>query len=242
MLNVFKSSAWELVAQTDKFSKLILIALLVVSVICLAIFIIKYFFYKNELAAVKVLKFKIKHIRDFNELISLRKEFEETLSGKFLEENLLELRKIIESKIKSAESELLNSEKIPTNKVTLTQEDLEDFSEVLDHSLSDINYESEKYLTFLSTSMTAGPLIGLFGTVWGLIHAFINISHEKVADIATVAPGIAEALIVTLVGLVVAIPAMIFFHYFVSKHRRLEQEFIDIADFFFLKIKQTFSK
>ena len=71
----------------------------------------------------------------------------------------------------------------------------------------------ESYLPFLSTSAAVAPLLGLFGTVWGLIHAFMRISEKQVADITTVAPGIAEALVTTLAGLFVAIPALIMFNY-----------------------------
>jgi len=241
MFNLFKSSAWELIKQLDKISKFILLALFITSIICLAIFILKYFFFKRELASVKKLKFKIRNIRDFNDFVVLRKEFEGTLGGYFLEENLMELRKILEAKMKSSESSSSVGEK-NILKIGLTENELESFNSGLDLSLSYVNSESEKYLPILSTSFTAGPLVGLLGTVWGLIHVFINIGQEKSADITVVGPGIAEALIVTLAGLVVAIPAMIFFHYFVSKHRRLEQDFIDVAELFYSSVKSVFSK
>ena len=65
-------------------------------------------------------------------------------------------------------------------------------------------------------------MIGLFGTVWGLIHSFVSISALKNADITTVAPGIAEALIVTLAGLIIAIPALVSFHSINTRIRDLE--------------------
>jgi len=87
----------------------------------------------------------------------------------------------------------------------------------------------ESYLWILSTSAAAATLLGLFGTVWGLIHAFLRISQKQSADIVTVAPGIAEALMTTLVGLIVAIPALILFNYLSVQVRRMEGYYMEIA-------------
>jgi len=102
--------------------------------------------------------------------------------------------------------------------------------------------EGEKYLPILGTSAAVAPLVGLFGTIWGLCHAFVRISQLKTADIAVVAPGIAEALLTTLAGLVVAIPAMIFFHYFSNKLRKLEGHIIIVSDSFFDSVRRIFIK
>ena len=67
----------------------------------------------------------------------------------------------------------------------------------------------QKGMGVLATTINVSPLIGLLGTVWGIMYSFINISSQKAASIDVVAPGIAEALITTLAGLIVAIPAMI---------------------------------
>ena len=69
----------------------------------------------------------------------------------------------------------------------------------MDRILDDMIGNEESYLPVLSTSAAISPLLGLFGTVWGLIHSFISISQRGSADIVTVAPGIAEALITTLI-------------------------------------------
>jgi biopolymer transport protein ExbB/TolQ len=66
------------------------------------------------------------------------------------------------------------------------------------------------FITFLATAASVAPLVGLFGTVWGIIHAFSGISASGITDISAIAPGIAEALITTLLGLIVAIPSLIF--------------------------------
>ena len=72
----------------------------------------------------------------------------------------------------------------------------------------------ERALTFLATIASTAPFIGLFGTVWGIMNAFININQQQQTNLAVVAPGIAEALFATALGLVAAIPAVIFYNKF----------------------------
>ncbi len=78
----------------------------------------------------------------------------------------------------------------------------------------------EKYLTFLATTGSTAPFIGLFGTVWGIMNSFMGIGRIGAASLAVVAPGIAEALIATAAGLVAAIPAVVAYNYFLSRTRR----------------------
>ena len=66
----------------------------------------------------------------------------------------------------------------------------------------------QSMMNILATTANTSPLIGLLGTVWGVMYAFVNISEQQSATIGTVAPGIAEALTTTIFGLIVAIPAM----------------------------------
>jgi biopolymer transport protein TolQ len=79
----------------------------------------------------------------------------------------------------------------------------------------------ERGLSFLATTGSAAPFIGLFGTVIGIINAFEEIGQAGTASLAVVAPGIAEALIATAVGLFAAIPATVFYNYFVGELRGL---------------------
>ena len=67
----------------------------------------------------------------------------------------------------------------------------------------------ERGLPFLATLASSAPFVGLFGTVWGIMHSFASIAAAKDTSLAAVAPGIAEALLATAVGLFAAIPAVI---------------------------------
>jgi biopolymer transport protein TolQ len=79
----------------------------------------------------------------------------------------------------------------------------------------------ERYLHFLATTGSTTPFIGLFGTVWGIMNAFTGIGAAGSASLAVVAPGIAEALITTAMGLAAAIPAVIAYNYYLSRVNRM---------------------
>lgn len=95
----------------------------------------------------------------------------------------------------------------------------------------------EKYLTFLATTGSTSPFIGLFGTVWGIMTAFEGIGKTGSASLAVVAPGIAEALIATAIGLVAAIPAVMAYNHFQHKIRVLVND-MDSFSTEFLNIVQ----
>jgi biopolymer transport protein TolQ len=94
-----------------------------------------------------------------------------------------------------------------------------------------------KNMTFLATTAAACPFIGLFGTVWGIMQSFRAIGTTGSTSIVAVAPGISEALVNTAAGLAAAIPALIFYNYFMGKVRQqragmedFSLEFINLAE------------
>ena len=87
----------------------------------------------------------------------------------------------------------------------------------------------QRNLPFLATTAAATPFIGLFGTVWGIIGAFSAIGTTGSTSIVAVAPGISEALINTAAGLFAAIPALIFYNYFLQRLRSTRGEMEDYA-------------
>ncbi|HEX4895850.1 MAG TPA: protein TolQ [Solimonas sp.] len=88
----------------------------------------------------------------------------------------------------------------------------------------------EGNLSLLATIGSTSPYVGLFGTVWGIMNAFISIGNVKQASLATVAPGIAEALIATAMGLFAAIPAVIAYNFFTRGVERMENRFHTFAE------------
>lgn len=96
-----------------------------------------------------------------------------------------------------------------------------------------LSRELEKFesgLTLLATVGSISPYVGLFGTVWGIMSAFISLSGVAQASIATVAPGIAEALIATAMGLFAAIPAVVAYNYYSTKVDFFENRFQTFMD------------
>ncbi len=98
---------------------------------------------------------------------------------------------------------------------------------------STIDSEIDSYENKLSTLATFGsvsPYIGLLGTVWGIMHAFIGLGSAGQATLSSVAPGIAEALVATAIGLFVAIPAYIFYNKFSADTQSLNNKMNKFAD------------
>ncbi|OGR34909.1 MAG: protein TolQ [Desulfovibrionales bacterium GWA2_65_9] len=96
-------------------------------------------------------------------------------------------------------------------------------------------------LSFLATCANAAPFIGLFGTVWGIMHAFHSIGLSQSAALATVAPGISEALVTTAIGLVVAIPATIAYNYLLALLGEVETELVNYAGAFLNRVEREVS-
>ncbi len=100
----------------------------------------------------------------------------------------------------------------------------------------------EKYLTFLATTGSTAPFIGLFGTVWGIMTAFKGIGETGSASLAVVAPGIAEALVATAVGLVAAIPAVMGYNHFQHKIKVLISEMDSFTTEYLNIVQRSISK
>jgi len=99
----------------------------------------------------------------------------------------------------------------------------------------------EKGMSWLATTGSVTPFIGLFGTVWGIIDAFAGLGNAGAASLRAVAPGIAEALITTAAGLFVAIPAVIFYNQFLQNIRELGQRLDTFALEVGAQIEKTFT-
>src|SRR5207248_2869949 len=83
----------------------------------------------------------------------------------------------------------------------------------------------ERHLAFLASTGSVSPYVGLFGTVWGIMHAFRNLANVQQATLAQVAPGIAEALVATAIGLFAAIPAVVAYNRYSHDVERIGNRF-----------------
>jgi biopolymer transport protein TolQ len=118
--------------------------------------------------------------------------------------------------------------------------DLENIERALRRAATHESTVLESMVPFLATVGSAAPFIGLFGTVIGIIDAFHQIANQGSANLATVAPGIAEALGTTAVGLVAAVPAVMAYNWFLRKIKVLSSEMDAFSNDFLNIVKRHF--
>jgi len=207
-------SVVELVMQSSIMAKVVLLTLLVFSITSWAIMLNKLFVYRasrdedNRFLEVFSKTENLTQIYNFAKNLRLSPLARLFLTGYRELYVFQEMAK--EERKKSKKQPLATGEK-------LTAQDIKGISLALNKS---VNREVERFskrLEFLATTGSTTPFIGLFGTVWGIMHSFRSIGVQGTASIGGVAPGIAEALIATAAGLITAIPAVIFFNYLNNK-------------------------
>lgn len=115
---------------------------------------------------------------------------------------------------------------------------MDNLRRTLRQSVSEQEQRLTTSLSFLATCANAAPFIGLFGTVWGIMHSFHSIGQMKTAALAAVAPGISEALVATAIGLAVAIPATVAYNAFVGKISAIEADLVNFAGVFLNRVQR----
>lgn len=213
MFSFLKGNAlWHLVQQSDAISKMVLLTLLAMSVLCWSVFLYKFILLRIKKRQIKKARADLRGARTLEDITKVVRTFENTFPGYILVRLIVFLKTLL------------------GDGSTLTIHQWEEIQLYIDQVIDEVMHYEESFMAILSTCAAVSPLLGLFGTVWGLVHAFVGISEQQSADIAAVAPGIAEALMTTLAGLVVAIPALIMFNYISSRIRSLEQDVIKLCD------------
>lgn len=223
---MFNSPVWQLIVMSDWISKyIVLLGLFILSIVCVAIIIFKAIkFYEQKKKMVMFLQ-RASSVHSFDMLKNLGTACSDSLGGQLIIAGLAKLQQLMRH-----------------GQPVLSADELERLAFMLEQEVDRLVRQEEQYVPVLGVSAAVSPLIGLFGTVCGLIYAFMCISQEKSADIATVAPGIAAALMTTLAGLVVAIPAMVSFHYFSHELRQQENRLYEVSDLFMMLVRQTFDR
>ena len=193
--------------------KLVLLLLLSFSIVSWTIILFKFFqVQRAKSESERFMDFFWKSKR-FDAIASQVDRFTNSPLTVLFNEGYSELKKVVESDSKSTGSAL-----------STDLGGVENVSRALRRATNSEITRLEKYLTFLATTGSTSPFIGLFGTVWGIMTAFEGIGKTGSASLAVVAPGIAEALIATAIGLVAAIPAVMAYNHFQHKIRVLINE------------------
>jgi biopolymer transport protein TolQ len=133
------------------------------------------------------------------------------------------------------------SQGAPAQQQKPTVRSLESLSRALARAATVENTRLERRVSFLATTASVTPFVGLFGTVWGIMDAFGDIGRMGSANLAVVAPGISEALITTAMGLVAAIPAAVFYNFYSSRIKVLGSMVDDFALEFLNIVERNFT-
>ena len=211
------NTMWGLVVQGDMMTKFILLFLFGMSVLSWSIALYKLVLFRIKIKQLEEVVAALKDGQDFKKLFAVMQLHIKTMPGYFLSRCLKHLKELLVIR-QSGKQEYAQTTGI-------------DFLQMQVGQVTDeLIHQEESYISILTVSAAVGPLLGLLGTVWGLVHAFIDISKKQSADIVTVAPGIAEALITTIAGLLIAIPALMLFYYVSSKVKEIEYQLYLLSD------------
>lgn len=197
-----------LIAQADIVVKLVMLLLLLASVWCWAIIIDKWKKFKRD--RVRTLKFEKDYhsSKVFSALYDQVRNNQDNPMAAMFVAGMHELKHGVLHGISRPDESL---------KKSAQQRILFCIERVKNRTIE----RMEKNLIFLATVGSAAPFIGLFGTVWGIVNSFQSIAASQNTTLVVVAPGIAEALLATAIGLFAAIPAVIFYNIF-SNHIRVQ--------------------
>ena len=178
--------------DSDLFMKLLMLALLFASVWCWAIIIDKVVMLRRTREKMKIFEEKFWHASSLAECYKdMPKKVKDPLSLLFV----------------NAYQEWMHLQGQKTKNLSIKME--ERLSKVMQITIDKQVEKLETKMVFLASTGSVAPLLGLFGTVWGIMNSFNAIGAMQSANIAAVAPGVAEALLTTAVGLIAAIPAVL---------------------------------
>lgn len=208
----------DLIAESGPVAKFVLLLLMSTSIFCWAIILMKW--RSLSRAARQNQKFLnvFWHGKNIDEIFAKCEKFPSSPVATVFKSGVKELKKV-----NSGEGETDNSGKVDNI-----------YRALLRSSTSEVA-ALESHLGWLATTASAAPFVGLFGTVWGIMNSFQSIGASGAANLATVGPGISEALITTATGIAAAIPAVVAYNHFAGQIKRLavdmecfSQDFINI--------------
>ncbi|MBN1474576.1 MAG: protein TolQ [Syntrophaceae bacterium] len=227
----FHGSVLGMVLDAGLMVKFVLLVLLVFSVVSWAIIFFKFKYYrkiKKENDDFRADYLKSSNLSDVN---TAAKKYKISTTAEVFRVGYEELSKV-NTKTKGSDRS--------ADGINLSS--LDNIERSLNNASNSEMTKLESAIGFLATTGSASPFIGLFGTVWGIMDTFQGIGARGSATLAVVAPGISEALVATAAGLAAAIPAVIFYNYFLNKSKIMVQEmdnfaaeFLNIVERYFIR-------
>ncbi len=208
-----RGDVWELVLHAGPVAKFVLLLLVLMSVACWGIALFKYLSIRSAINESVEFLNVFWDTPQFSRTYQAAQEFEQSPLAEIFRCGYMEFERLVKSR-KGEEGHMPQAQVFGTGNL----------KRALDQAFTAEVARLEKNLGFLATTGSTAPFIGLFGTVWGIMDSFRMIGLKGTANLATVAPGISEALIATAFGLVAAIPAVVAYNYFMGKIKMITSE------------------
>jgi biopolymer transport protein TolQ len=216
----FHGSLLGMIADAGFMVKFVLLLLLIFSIISWTIIFLKFRYYRKIRKENEDFDSDYQRSNKLSEVVPAAKKYPHSTTAEVFRVGYAEL-----SKMNKVSKDTARPEEISLSSIDNVQR-------ALNRASNTEMTKLESSLGFLATTGSASPFIGLFGTVWGIMETFKAIGARGSATLAVVAPGISEALIATAAGLAAAIPAVIFYNYFLNKSKTMVQEMDNFADEF----------
>ena len=214
----FHGSLLGMVMDAGLMVQLVLLLLFVFSVVSWAIIFLKYRYYRKVNKENDAFASDYTRSSKLSDVMPAAKKYDNSTLAEVFRIGYTELTKINKQAGESAGS---------VDEISLSS--LDNLERAMNRACNTEMTKLESALGFLATTGSASPFIGLFGTVWGIMDTFKGIGARGTATLAVVAPGISEALIATAAGLAAAIPAVIFYNYFLNQSKNMVQEMENFA-------------
>ena len=209
----FNGSLLNMILDAGLMVKFVLLLLFIFSVVSWAIIFLKYRYYRKIKKENEVFNENYSRSSKLSDVLPAAKKYSYSTTAEVFRVGYAELTKI---------NKPLNESAQGSDEISLSS--LDNLERSMNKACNTEMTKLESALSFLATTGSASPFIGLFGTVWGIMDTFKGIGARGTATLAVVAPGISEALIATAAGLAAAIPAVIFYNYFLNQSKNMVQE------------------
>lgn len=223
---------WHAVSSASPVVKMTLLLLVVMSLISWAIIVIKLKEIKATALANQPFLDRFWKAKSLDEIFEALDDHDGSTMANVFKAGYLELRKIADSDLATTSLE--------SDDQRITLSGIDNLERTLKNASHNEIVKFESRLSFLATTGSTGPFIGLFGTVWGIMGAFQKIGATGMASLAVVAPGISEALIATAIGLLAAIPATVAYNHFITQIRKSELALENFSSDFLNIVKRNF--
>jgi biopolymer transport protein TolQ len=214
----FSGSLLNMILDAGLMVKFVLLLLFIFSVVSWAIIFLKYRYYRKIKKDNELFNADYSRSTKLSDVLPAAKKYTFSTTAEVFRVGYAELTKINKSFNDSAQG---------SDEISLSS--LDNLERSMNKACNTEMTKLESALGFLATTGSASPFIGLFGTVWGIMDTFKGIGARGSATLAIVAPGISEALIATAAGLAAAIPAVIFYNYFLTQSKNMVQEMDNFA-------------